>query len=95
MIWARVIGRNIMIIRLSTKQIFAHHFPSYVLHRCDLLRIFRMASQNHSLGALRYHSWTGARAVRLPPLKLRILLDTVLPAGDLFPPTAHTVYSRI
>jgi len=52
-----------------------------------------MVSQNHFLGVFLYHSWTGARVFTFPLLKLRIQLDTVLPAGALFPHTAHKLLS--
>jgi hypothetical protein len=60
-----------------------------LIHRCHLFGSFWIASQNHSLGMLQYHSCTAACAVSLSRLKLHAQLNTVLHAGGLSVPSPH------
>ena len=53
---------------------------SQVIHRCHLLGTFWMASLNHCLRVIHYHSWTSSYAVSLSSFKFRPYLNTVLSA---------------
>jgi len=83
-IWTQIICSNFITLRLNTKQLLAQYI--HILYIAATGN-FRMASLNHSLGLLQYHSWTAAGSVSLAHLKLHTQLNKLLCADAFSPQT--------
>jgi len=85
---SEIICSNFITLRLNTKQLLAQYIHTLYIAATGN---FRMASQNHSLGLLQYHSWTAAGSVSLPHLKLHTQLNKLLCADAFSPQTASNL----
>jgi hypothetical protein len=83
-IWTQIICNNFITIRPNTKLLAQYIHILYTAATGN----FRMASQNHSLGLLQYHSWTAAGSVSLPHFKLHTQLNKLLCADAFSSQTA-------
>ena len=84
-IWTQIICSNFINLTLNTKQQLAQYI--HMLYTAATGN-FRIASRNHSLGSLQYHSWTAASSVSLPHLKFHTQLNKLLGADAFSPQTA-------